>query len=96
MWDIMEMNTAPHSQNFLPASLVGHEKVKPIGSRLQNAEIDVALRTYALNPKGVGYSINVLQSGKVKHLVEVGRCMAEVDTCRIRCWWTQSTQQAHR
>ena len=70
LWDIMEMNTAPHSQNFLPASLVGHEKVKPIGSRLQNADIDVALRTYALNPKGVGYSVNVLQSGKVKHLVK--------------------------
>lgn len=70
LWDIMEMNTAPHSMGFLPASLVGHEKVKPIGSRLQNAEIDVALRTYALNPKGVGYSVNVLQSGKVKHLVK--------------------------
>tara|TARA_R100001443_G_scaffold5194_4_gene13891 strand:- start:17845 stop:18981 length:1137 start_codon:yes stop_codon:yes gene_type:complete len=70
MWDIMEINTAPHSWGFLPASLIGHEKVKPIGSRLQNADIDVALRTYALNPKGVGYSINVLQSGKVKHLVK--------------------------
>jgi hypothetical protein len=70
LWDIMEINTAPHSWDFLPASLVGHEKVKPIGSRLSNADIDVALRTYALNPKGVGYSINVLQSGKVKHLVK--------------------------
>tara|TARA_R100001463_G_C3517860_1_gene220562 strand:+ start:426 stop:1352 length:927 start_codon:yes stop_codon:yes gene_type:complete len=70
MWDMMEINTAPHSDNFLPASLVGHEKVKPIQSRLTNAALDVALRTYALNPKGVGYSVNVLQSGKVKHLVK--------------------------